>query len=283
MPLTVQSLGSGSSGNAFVITHGERTILLDCGVGIRTLTRALRDRRRRLDDLDAVLITHEHGDHICTLPRLAGLDVPVIATRGTKRHLPIPDAQWEPISPNTSVDIAGLSIWAIAVDHDATEPCGYLIEAGSHRVSIFTDLGCWHDRLAEPILASDLVVLEANHDLDMLRHGPYPVHLKNRVASKKGHLSNADAGVSLGKTLRRSDREPAVWLAHLSETNNTPVKAHGTVVTALLDADVGAPVTPLPRRVPGPVWTATPRPGLERWQPPAPPLPVAQLGFDFLD
>jgi phosphoribosyl 1,2-cyclic phosphodiesterase len=282
-PLTVQSLGSGSSGNAFVIEYGQRTLLLDCGVGIRTLSRALRDRQRRLDQLDAVLITHEHSDHICTLPRLAGLDVPVIATRGTRLHLPVPDAQWEPIAPNSSVELAGFSIWAIAVDHDATEPCGYLIEAGSHRVSIFTDLGCWHDRLAEPILASDLVVLEANHDLDMLRRGPYPIHLKKRVASNKGHLSNADAGSSLGATLRRGDRDPAVWLAHLSDTNNTPITAQVTVESALLDAGVDVPVTPLPRRNPGPVWTATSGPDRNRWHPPAPPAPVSQLAFDLSD
>ncbi|HYI24175.1 MAG TPA: MBL fold metallo-hydrolase, partial [Thermomicrobiales bacterium] len=278
---TVQSLGSGSSGNAFILEYRNQTLLLDCGVGIRTLTRALRERHRRLDDLDAILITHEHGDHICTLPRLAGLDVPVVATAGTKKHLPIPDAQWQPIATHQSVEIAGITVWAIAVDHDAVEPCGYLIEAGATRVSIFTDLGCWHDRLAEPILASDLIVLEANHDLDMLRHGPYPMHLKRRVASTKGHLSNTDAGSSLAATLRHAATSPSIWLAHLSDTNNTPVMAHGTVVGALLDAGVGAPVTPLPRRVPGPIWTGAGATRTDAWQPLTVPPSVAQLSLDF--
>ncbi len=280
--VTVQSLGSGSSGNAFVIEYRQQVLLLDCGVGIRTLGRALRERGRRLDDLDAVLITHEHGDHISTLPRLAGLDVPVVATAGTKRHLMIPDRQWQPIATHSSIVVGEMTVWAIAVDHDATEPCGYLIEAGETRVSIFTDLGCWQDRLAEPILASDLVVLEANHDVEMLRRGPYPVHLKRRVASSKGHLSNSDAGVSLAATLRQGRRNPTVWLAHLSETNNTPVVAHGTVVRELLEADVAAPVTPLPRRTPGPVWRASGATGSEHWQPSSPPEPVAQLTLDTL-
>jgi phosphoribosyl 1,2-cyclic phosphodiesterase len=279
--VTVQSLGSGSSGNSFVIEYRQHTLLLDCGVGIRTLGRALRERGQRLDDLDAVLITHEHSDHIATLPRLAGIDVPVVATAGTKRHLPIPDNQWQPIASGKSVSVGALTVWAIAVDHDATEPCGYLIEAGRTRVSLFTDLGCWHDRLAEPILASDLVVLEANHDLEMLRRGPYPIYLKKRVASPKGHLSNIDAGTSLASTLRRARGTPTVWLAHLSETNNAPDVARGTVVRELLDAGVGAPVTPLPRRTPGPVWSATGAGTLERWRPPETPDPVSQLALEM--
>jgi phosphoribosyl 1,2-cyclic phosphodiesterase len=278
--LTVQSLGSGSSGNAFLIEYGSRCLLLDCGVGIRTLTRALAERRRRLADLDAVLITHEHGDHIRTLPRLAGLDVPVVATAGTHRSLPIPDRQWVPIRNGGSATVGDLEVWAITVDHDAAEPCGYLIDTGSTRVSIFTDLGCWHDRLAEPVLASDLVVLEANHDEDMLRRGPYPIHLKRRVASSQGHLSNEECASSLATVLSRGSHAPAIWLAHLSHTNNTAVIARDTVHGVLQGADLGLEVIPLPRTSPGPIWRGH---GTRNstWSPAKGPVSIDQLAFDL--
>ena len=279
--VSVQSLGSGSSGNAFLIEYGHASLLLDCGVGIRTISRALQQRQRRLKDIDAVLITHEHSDHIRTLPCLAGLDVPIVATAGTQRYLPLPDAQWLPIRTGTSVAVAGMTVWAIGVDHDAADPCGYLIEAGSTRVSIFTDLGRWDERLAEPIGASDLVVLEANHDMEMLRRGPYPMHLKRRVASSKGHLSNIECGAALADTLRHSPATPDIWLAHLSNTNNTPGIAHDTVTQALHGADLGMPVTALPRTTPGPVWRHDAGPGGESWQPWRPVQVVAQLGLDF--
>jgi phosphoribosyl 1,2-cyclic phosphodiesterase len=252
--VSVQSLSSGSSGNGFLIEHAGRRVLLDCGVGIRVLTRSLAARGCSLNDLDAVLLTHEHSDHIRTLPRLAGTDVPVVATAGTKRYLPIPDRQWEPITPGGSVTVAGMTVWAIAVDHDASEPCGFLVDTGTHRLSIFTDLGCWHERLAEPIRASDLVVLEANHDAEMLRRGPYPIHLKRRVASSVGHLSNEECGRALAATLGRGAATPEIWLAHLSASNNTAKIAQGTVARSLQEAGIDAPVTPLPRTAAGPVW-----------------------------
>jgi phosphoribosyl 1,2-cyclic phosphodiesterase len=279
--VSVQSLGSGSSGNAFLIEYGQASLLLDCGVGIRTISRALQQRQRRLADLDGILITHEHSDHIRTLPCLAGLDVPIVATAGTQRYLPLPDAQWQSIRASTSVAIAGMTVWAVRVDHDAAEPCGYLIEAGSTRVSIFTDLGRWDERLAEPIGASDLVVLEANHDEEMLRRGPYPIYLKRRVASAKGHLSNIECGTSLADTLRHAPGAPDIWLAHLSNTNNTPGVAHDTVTRALHCADLGLPVTALPRTTPGPVWRRDAGPGEEAWQPSRPVTVVSQLGLDI--
>lgn len=251
----VQSLGSGSSGNAFLIEHGGASFLVDCGVGVRTIRHAMAERQRAVGDLDAILVTHEHIDHIRSLPQVPGLGVPVIASKGTFSRTRIPDQRWLPITSSVPVAIAGATIWALTVRHDAAEPCGFMIQLPTVTITILTDLGSWEETLLEPLLASDLIVLEANHDVEMLRRGPYPMHLKRRVASAVGHLSNDDCGAALAAVATRGSGTPEVWLAHLSSTNNRPDVARATVQTALDRADRHLSVTPLPRRTAGPIWT----------------------------
>lgn len=264
---TVQSLGSGSSGNGFLVSSGSTTLMLDCGVGIRTIQRTLKARGLLPRDLDAVLITHEHTDHIRNLSCVTGTDVPIISTLGTARRGNIPPPQWERIEFHRPLMVGEITVWAIMVSHDAAEPCGYLLEMPGATVSIFTDLGTWHDRLASPIASSDLVVLESNHDVEMLRRGPYPVHLKRRVASDAGHLSNTDCATSLAATLRTSTRRPEIWLAHLSETNNRPDLAEQETRMAIAHSDLDLAVTALPRTSPGPVWMPTRAAGGRGWRP----------------
>ncbi len=263
--MRVRSLGSGSSGNAFLIQRGDRTLMLDCGVGIRTITRELANLGSNIASLDGILITHEHIDHIRTLPRMAGHDIPIIATSGTAGMADVPDDQRLEIGADRPVDVAGFTIWALGVSHDAAQPCGYLIEMAETRITILTDLGTWQKHLAEPIAASDLIVLEANHDEEMLRRGPYPAHLKRRVASDRGHLSNRASGAALAALAQASHSDPTVWLAHLSETNNKPEVAEETVRAALIMADLDLPVIALPRRDVGPIWT--PREGFRTISP----------------
>jgi phosphoribosyl 1,2-cyclic phosphodiesterase len=277
---SVQSLGSGSSGNAFLIATGDTSILLDCGVGIRTITRALKERNLTVGGLDAVLVTHEHTDHIRTLSCAVDRNVPIVSTAGTRRRASIPPPLWEEITFARPLRIGTVTVWAIMVSHDAAEPCGYLIETADTRISIFTDLGTWHERLASPIAASDLVVLESNHDTEMLRTGPYPIHLKRRVASAVGHLSNADCATALAGTLAPDRSRPEIWLAHLSQTNNTPEMAAGTTVDALRECGLDLAVTALPRTAPGPVWMRRRMRDAESWAP-TPRIPASlQLSFD---
>lgn len=281
--VSVQSLGSGSSGNAFLIQRGDHTVLLDCGVGIRTIAGALRARGRRIDQIDAILLTHEHIDHVRTLPRLPTTEIPVIATQGTLDTFAIADDQWLPITPRRPIELAGMAIWALPVHHDAAEPCGFLIEMPEACITIITDLGSWHERLEGAIAASDLVVLEANHDDEMLRRGPYPPHLKRRVASAVGHLSNRDCGTAIAAITKGGRSEPEVWLAHLSATNNHPDRAEETVRGMLASSNVGLAVTSLPRLEPGPIWTPPLRGPRDPYAPSKEPLRVAgprQLGFD---
>ena len=284
-PVSVQSLGSGSSGNAFLVRRGDHIVLLDCGVGIRTINGALRERGLRLDQIDAILLTHEHIDHVRTLPRVLGAGMPVIATQGTFDMITIADNQWLPIGPRRSIEVAGMSIWSLPVSHDAIEPCGFLIEMPEACITIITDLGSWHERLRGAIAVSDLVVLEANHDDDMLRRGPYPPHLKRRVASTVGHLSNHACGTAISSIAADGRSEPDVWLAHLSATNNRPRLAEDTVRDALVTSNVQLSVTALPRQEPGPIWAPPIRESRDSYRPyEEPPGAVrsTQLGFDRL-
>jgi len=256
VPVRVQSLGSGSAGNAFLIQRGERTLMVDCGVGIRTMQAEMRRFGTNPKALDGLLITHEHGDHIRTLHRVMRPDLPVIATIGTSDMAGVSRAQLLPFERDRPVEFAGFTIWALRVRHDAIEPCGFLIETPEARITILTDLGSWQETLAAPVAASDLVVLEANHDEQMLWRGPYPAHLKRRVASPVGHLSNEVCGTSLAQAMRDAAAGTPVWLAHLSDTNNRPAVAEATVSAALHAEGVDLDVLALPRREPGPVWTA---------------------------
>lgn len=281
--VTVQSLGSGSSGNAFLISSGETTVMLDCGVGVRTVKRALKERDLMVTDLAAVLITHEHTDHIRSLSMVTGLDVPIITTLGTARRGNVPPPQWEQIEFHQPLQVGSITVWAIQVQHDAADPCGYLLETEGTRISIFTDLGAWHDRLAAPLAASDLIVLESNHDLEMLKRGPYPAHLKRRVASDRGHLSNLDCGQSLASTLRNVRQQPEIWLAHLSDTNNDPGVAEMETRNALQATDLVLPVTPLPRTAPGPIWKSSASGGSSSsWQPTPMLGSATQLTLEYL-
>jgi phosphoribosyl 1,2-cyclic phosphodiesterase len=280
---SVQSLGSGSSGNAFIVTSDEGSLLIDAGVGIRAIVSSLRARNIVLTDIDTILITHEHSDHIRTLPKLVRDDVTIYATSGTAIRSAVSRDQHIRAIGDTPQKMGGITVWPLPVFHDAQEPCGFMLEMPDQsRVTILTDLGSWHDSLAEYVRASNLVILEANHDEEMLRTGPYPQYLKKRVASNVGHLSNRHCGTALGQTLRTATHRPEIWLAHLSEHNNLPMLAEETVRTALAAHDLDLDVTALPRRSPGAVWTPSANRAASAAFVSSATPPPAQLGLDLL-
>lgn len=281
--VSVQSLGSGSSGNAFIVTTGDATLLIDAGVGIRSITGTLRARNLSLDDIDTILVTHEHSDHVRTLPKLVREHTAIFATNGTAIRSGVNRDQHIRAMGNAPQKIGGVTIWPLPVLHDAKEPCGFMLEMPDRtRVTMITDIGAWRDSLADYVRASHLVILEANHDEEMLRTGPYPQYLKRRVASEVGHLSNRHCGEALGKTLRGTTHQPEIWLAHLSDHNNAPALAETTVREELNKADLDLSVSALPRRSPSAIWT----PPAKRQAAPAfvnratPPL--EQLGLELL-
>lgn len=261
MSLSVRNLGSGSSGNALLVEANGAALLVDCGVGKRQLAAGLAAAGRTLQSLSAVLVTHEHGDHVRSLPDLGRAGVTTIATAHTLRALAQDTGAVEPAGAGTPLAAADFEITALPVSHDAADPCGYTIAAGGHRITVLTDLGRPDAALREAIGASDLVVLEANHDELMLRAGPYPAHLKRRVLSDTGHLSNADCARLLTSALREGSRRPTVWLAHLSQTNNRPDVAERSVRDALAAVGYTVPVSAMTRSGHQQVWrSAAPAP-----------------------
>ena len=255
-PLSVQSLGSGSSGNALLITAGSAVVLVDCGVAPRALETGLRAAGHRLVDVSVVLLTHEHVDHSRSVPRLQGAGARVVATPGTAETAGIRRDLVDHISLGAALEVGGMTVTALPVCHDAAEPCGYLMERKGVRIAVLTDLGCEDDALLEPLRSADLVVLEANHDTPMLRGGPYPLHLKRRVLSRSGHLSNDQCADLLSAAFASAPRPRTVWLAHLSVTNTRPELARRTVARALARHDAVHPIVPLPRYGSGPTWRA---------------------------
>jgi phosphoribosyl 1,2-cyclic phosphodiesterase len=161
--------------------------------------------------------------------------VPIALTTGTARAAGLTQSTHTRIVDGRTVTFDGIRVLPIAVSHDAAEPCGFYLELSDARVTVVTDLGCSNEALVEPIANSDLVVLEANHDETMLRRGPYPAHLKRRVLSSEGHLSNAHCGELLTQALNGRSAPITIWLAHLSQVNNTPAVAVNTVQRMLAD------------------------------------------------
>lgn len=253
--ISVQSLGSSSSGNAFLITAGAQAMLIDCGVGIRTIQQGLRDRDLTLADITTICITHEHSDHIRTLPRVLRDDITVFATRGTLLR----SARTH---PNTVVakafqpeNLGSITVWPLRVMHDAAEPTGYMLEfPDGTRATLLTDLGSFSEELMPYLQASDLIILEANYDEHMLRTGPYPRYLQDRVRSTSGHLANSDCGTALLSTLTKENRNPVIRLAHVSEKNNMHPLAEQTVVDRLATGDLRFDVRALYRTRPFEPW-----------------------------
>ncbi len=236
-PLRVVVLGSGSGGNAVVIESGGRRLLVDAGFSCREIERRMRAVGIEPGSISALLLTHEHEDHVRGAPRFALRHrVPVYATRGTLAGTELPPAVVERVEVFESgarVEVAeGFVVEPFAIPHDAREPVGLVVEDGcGRRVGLVADIGC-RSRLAWGRLTGlDLLLIETNHDLEMLRSGPYPWPLKQRVAGRHGHLSNHDAGEGLPELL--SDRLRYVVLYHLSRTNNLPALAAAAVAEPL--------------------------------------------------
>ena len=231
------SLASGSSGNALAIEHDGHALLVDAGCQPYRLKQLLAEARVESFALAAVLISHEHNDHIAGLGAVPR-HVPLVMTPGTRAASP--RLNGDSVFAGRSIveqpcgsthDVGPFRVTSFPVSHDAAEVCGYLIEAGGRRVAVFTDLGVAEPHLHEPLAMADLVVIEANHDEQLLFNGPYPWYLKRRFASALGHLSNAACADLLCDVLPSERRE--VWLAHLSRTNNRPQIARSAVVNEL--------------------------------------------------
>ncbi|MDH3591920.1 MAG: MBL fold metallo-hydrolase [Planctomycetota bacterium] len=229
------SLGSGSPGNATLYCTGTFRLLLDAGLACRTLEQRLRTVGVEPETIDAVLLTHEHHDHARGAQRFSKRHgVPVVGSRRALEAMdrsPLHFAEWIPIVAGVPVELDGASVEAFPVPHDAAEPLGFVVEGAGERVGYATDLGAVTGLVAASLAGCDALVIESNHDARMLREGPYPRYLKERVASDRGHLSNDETATLLERVAH--PRLRAVVLAHLSENNNRPDLARDRAERAL--------------------------------------------------
>ena len=220
------TLASSSSGNSAYLTDGETGILIDLGISTRAAERELSDLGVCADEIDAVLITHEHGDHVRGLVtwQKKHPNVKICAPKEIGAQLFV---DCEEIPQEEAFTLGSLTVTAFPTPHDTAFSVGYRVEAGGHVVVSMTDLGCVADGIYPYLEGVELLLIEANYDPDRLRYGHYPEPLKRRIASEHGHLSNPDCAVCALRAA--SCGAKTILLGHLSKENNTPRLAYETV------------------------------------------------------
>ena len=220
------SIASGSGGNCICVGNDTHHVLIDCGISGKRIEEGLNRMDHSAREMDGVLITHEHSDHIAGLGVIARrYGLPIYATRGTigqikctKQVGAIDEGLFHEIRANQDFSIGSLTIHPIEVSHDAAEPVAYVLRDAHSGVGVLTDLGVYSDYIIENMKGLDAVLLEANHDRRMLEAGPYPYPLKRRILGERGHLSNELSGQLLGRILH--DGMKRILLGHLSKENN---------------------------------------------------------------
>ena len=238
--LSVSVLASGSRGNATYISDGRTAILIDAGLSGVEIQRRMARKGLDPSSLDAILVSHEHADHIHgvgVLSRRFGLTVYINdGTRQASENALGKLSGFSPFSCGHAFTIGSLAIHPFSISHDAEDPAGFTISCNGGKVGVATDLGIATGVVKTHLQACDILILEANHDPQMLIDGPYPWPLKQRIRGRSGHLSNDDTALLL--EVLQHDRLAHVILAHLSEENNTPDKARQAVKTVLNAASV---------------------------------------------
>jgi phosphoribosyl 1,2-cyclic phosphodiesterase len=233
------SLGSGSKGNALVVESGNTRVLLDCGFGPRNLVQRLARLGLEADDIDAIVVTHEHSDHIAgAFPCARRHGYSLHLTQGThvaalrnKAGLDEYDVDLHVIDSHQAFAIGDLQIQPFPVPHDAREPVQFVFSDGQCRLGVLTDLGFSTAHVVSSLTGCDALVLECNHDAAMLANGHYPPALKHRISGRFGHLDNAAAAALLAQL--DTSRLQHLVAAHLSEHNNTPLLAQQALAAVL--------------------------------------------------
>lgn len=232
------SLYSGSSGNSIFIASDNAKVLIDAGLAGKKIDDALKHIGEESSSIDGIFITHEHIDHIKGVGVLSRkYDIPIYANDNTwavmeKNIGKIKERNIRIMDRRSSITINDLEIRSFNIPHDAIAPVGYTVSSAGKNASVVTDFGVFTEEIRDNIIDSDIILLESNHDVNMLRMGPYPYKLKLRVLGENGHLSNEDCGSAI-VSLLKNDKKKQIVLGHLSGTNNHPDLAYQTVVDVL--------------------------------------------------
>lgn len=232
--MQVHVLASGSTGNSVFLQCGDTRVLIDAGISTRRIKKELESVGHDIAALDAVLITHEHRDHIAGLTTMAKkYRIPMYARPAAWQAMSIrhtlPDDCCHDLGDK--LQLGQVAIEPFPIPHDAADPVGFTLRYGERKCTLATDLGFVTDTVKKALAMSDIMILEANHDVDMLQSGSYPWMLKKRILSNRGHLSNHDSGWTLARLAKPKGSQ--VFLAHLSQENNCPDLAQRTVCDIL--------------------------------------------------
>ena len=246
--LKAAALASGSSGNCLVVSDGKTHILIDAGVSARRITTGLRALGIEPEEIRGVLITHEHSDHIAGLPvlcRRIGAELYTAEPTAVEicRKAAGLEERFRVFEPGERFAVGDLVVGTFAISHDCACPVGFTVEDGSRKMALCTDLGVVTRGVLDSIRGAGLLVNEFNYDPDMLRTGPYPAMLKERILGRQGHLSNETGGKLAAWAVQQGTGR--IVLAHLSKENNTPSVALGAAERAMagIEAQVGEDVT----------------------------------------
>ncbi|MBU2863058.1 MBL fold metallo-hydrolase [Reinekea forsetii] len=230
--MRVASLGSGSKGNATLIQAQSTTLLVDCGFGLKDIEQRLAVKGVSAKELSAILVTHEHGDHLKGAPMLANkYAIPLWTSAGTSRFFKREVPTFQTINPLQRFQIGDIEIEPVTVPHDASEPTQFVFRAAKQCAGLLTDLGSITEHVKQAYQHCNLLMLECNHDPQMLLDGPYPYSLKKRVGGDYGHLSNQQAVELLNCINKRALSH--VLISHISEQNNDEQLAIQAVESAL--------------------------------------------------
>lgn len=236
------SLYSGSSGNSLLVESNNTKILVDCGTSAKKIVSALDNLDISITDIDAILVTHEHSDHIQSLGTISKkYDIPVFANYETWNAMPsqaekIDEKNKNIFTNDSEFHVGNLQIFPFSTPHDAINPCGFSIVNGHKKLSIATDLGHIEQALFENLKGSSFILLESNYEPEVLKVSSYPYKLKQRIAGPNGHLSNNEAGKVISALMYKDLKE--VMLGHLSKENNFPELAYRTVTEELMDNNI---------------------------------------------
>lgn len=236
--MRICSLYSGSSGNSIFIASDSARVLIDAGLPGKNIEAALKEIKEDPHTIDGIFITHEHSDHIKGVGVMSRkYDIPIYANEATwKSMLPsigkIKDHNIKIIERRSVTPIKDMEVICFNIPHDAIAPMGYTLQSKGKRISVATDLGTFTEEVKYNIKDSDVILLESNHDVQMLKFGPYPYPLKRRVLSEIGHLSNEACGAAL-VDIHDESKPRRIILGHLSNTNNYPELAYQTVLNIL--------------------------------------------------
>ncbi len=229
------SIASGSSGNCVCVGDDHCHVMIDAGISGKRIEEGMNSFDYTTADMKGVLVTHEHSDHICGLGVVARkYGLPIYGTQGTLEAIwksggigKIDPGLFHVIKAGEKFTVDGLTIYPMPISHDAADPVAYLVSNDKNRIGVVTDLGIYDDEMIDKLQGLDAILLEANHDVNMLQVGSYPYPLKQRILGERGHLSNERSGQLLGRLLH--DDMKYILLGHLSKENNYPELAYETV------------------------------------------------------